>query len=298
MISIIIVTYNSIAVLPSCLRALSASQGANHFDVIVVDNASSDDTCAWLDTFITEDRHGYASITSIKLEENRGFAYANNRGLEQAAGDHLLLLNPDTEVEPTTILSIARLLDDDSGVGVAGCRLVLRDGRLDQACRRSFPTLWNSFTRMSGLSLLFPRSQWLASYNLTYLDEYQSYEVDCISGAFLMIRKIVYDTIGGLDEDFFMYGEDIDWCYRIKKSGYRVLYDGTVSTLHLKGANGGKRSDESLRSFYDTMLLYYQKHYAGSNIVIMQIIIKSVLWSLYQLNRVKNKLKYTGEYFR
>ena len=285
MISIIIVTYNSMGVLPNCLEALVSARGANAFELIVVDNASTDATRSWLQNYIQNDSYPFARVINLNLEENHGFAYANNRGLEKAAGEYFLLLNPDTEVSPFAIEKVLQRMMEDNAIGVAGCRLVLKDGRLDRACRRSFPNLWNSFTRLSGLSLLFPGSRLFSGYNLTYLDDTQAYEVDCVSGAFLMVSATVYKQVGGLDEDFFMYGEDIDWCYRIKQEGYKVWYEGSVVTLHLKGANGGKHSEESLRSFYDTMLLYYQKHYAQKGLRIIEIFVRFFLTVLFHTTR-------------
>ncbi len=284
MISIVIVTYNSLAVLPNCMEALERAQGAANFDVIVVDNASSDDTRDWLQSYVQIQGSSFARILTIDLDENHGFAYANNRGLEQAHGEYFLLLNPDTEVGPLAIQNVAQQMSRDTRIGVATCRLFLKDGKFDRACRRAFPTLWNSFTRLSGLSLLFPRSRLFAGYNLTFLDDSQCYEVDCVSGAFLMTTQAVYEQVGGLDEDFFMYGEDIDWCYRIKQQGYKVWYEGTVSTLHLKGANGGKHSKESLRSFYDTMLLYYQKHHMDKYPKVFELYLRISLSFMYHLH--------------
>ena len=140
---------------------------------------------------------------------------------------------------------------------------MLSDGRLDRACRRSFPTLWNSFARLSGLSLLFARSPLFAGYNLTYLPNDVNYAVDCVSGAFLIVSRAVYERVGGLNEDYFIYGEDIDWCYRIRSAGYQVWYKCSVVTVHHKGGNGGKRSAHSLYHFYNTMLIYYRKHHAA-----------------------------------
>lgn len=286
MLSIVLVTYNSIAVLPNCLQALACAQGADDFEVIVVDNGSTDETCAWLQEYRETSSYPFVRFDLLALSDNHGFAYANNRGLERATGDYFLLLNPDTEVSSQAISRVFRRMQEDDTIGVATCRLMLKNGKLDRACRRSFPTLWNSFTRLSGLSILFPKARLFCGYNLTYLNETSSYEVDCVSGAFLMTTRGVYEQVGGLDEDFFMYGEDIDWCYRIKQQGYKVWYEGSVITLHLKGANGGKHSKESLRSFYDTMLLYYEKHYGDRYPKYYMYILHLILFLLSQFNRM------------
>jgi N-acetylglucosaminyl-diphospho-decaprenol L-rhamnosyltransferase len=260
MISTIIVTYNSMNVLADCFTSLERSTVASEIELILVDNASTDGTSQLLQAYLA--RAGdlpYAAIRVLTLTDNRGYAYANNRGLEMARGETLLLLNPDTIVGQDTIQRCTESLYHQPGTGAVGCRLELPNGKLDRACRRSFPTLWNSATRFSGLSLLFPSSKWLARYNLTFLDEHGSYFVDTLCGAFIMVPRSVYDHVGGLDEAFFMYGEDIDWCYRIKHGGYDVWYNGAVTTVHFKGGNGGKRSRQSLHYFYDTMHVYYTK---------------------------------------
>ncbi|KPV42450.1 glycosyltransferase family 2 protein [Alicyclobacillus ferrooxydans] len=261
MISVILVTYNSMSVLPDCLASLEINPIASELEVVVADNASSDGTLRWLMEYQKSHSFLFASFQLLELKRNTGYAYANNRAIEQARGDMVLLLNPDTVVGSDAIVSCKEVLERDKQIGAIGCRLILRDGSLDRACKRSFPTLWNSFSRLSGLSLLFPRSRWLASYNLTYLDETKCYDVDCVSGAFMMVPASVISIVGALDEEFFMYGEDIDWCYRIKDAGYRVWYEGAATTLHLKGGNGGKSTTTSLLYFYGTMGMYYRKRH-------------------------------------
>lgn len=252
-------TYNSLSVLPECLRSLEMTAPPGDMEVIVVDNASNDGTIDYLEKYQRHGQHPFVSLQVLELDDNRGYAYANNRGIERCEGSVFLLLNPDTIVGPQAIDTCMRRLHSAAKIGAVGCRLELPSGMLDKACKRSFPTVWNSLLKFSGLSRIFPKSRFLANYNLSYLDEFGSYPVDCLCGAFLMVTRSVVDTVGMLDEDFFMYGEDIDWCYRIKKSGYDVWYEGGVTTVHCKGGNGGKKSRESLRHFYDTMHLYFIK---------------------------------------
>ncbi|WP_429726405.1 glycosyltransferase family 2 protein [Alicyclobacillus sendaiensis] len=260
LVSVIVVTHNSRGVLPACLASLERSTCAEDLEVIVVDNDSHDDTVAWIrDYQLGEQSKIFASFLFLPLGVNRGFAYANNRGIEQSNGKYILLLNPDTIVGERAIEVCVRRLREDSAIGAVGCRLELAGGKLDYACKRSLPTWWNSFCRFTRLSFLFPRSKYFAAYNLTYLDEYGSYEVECLSGAFMMVPRRVYDEVGGLDERFFMYGEDVDWCHRILRAGRRVWYEGSVTTLHLKGANGGRKTRKSKLAFYSSMFLYLSK---------------------------------------
>lgn len=280
-VSVVLVTYQSQDCLGACLASLRAAvRTCRDMEVILVDNASTDGTWAQIEAFAASEANSalFRSVRILRLEENRGYAFANNRGLEMASGDALLLLNPDTEVTPEAIpVCFDRLTGatESSGttgatvgeqrrgmLGAVGCRLELPDGRLDRAAKRSFPTLWNSFCKFSGLAALWPKSHLFGAYNLTWVPERASLEVDCVCGAFMMVTRDVVEKTGGFDEDYFLYGEDIDWCYRIREAGYRIWYEGSVTTLHRKGGNGGKRSAASLAHFYGTMALFFEKHYA------------------------------------
>ncbi|WP_081841390.1 glycosyltransferase family 2 protein [Alicyclobacillus macrosporangiidus] len=280
MISVVIVTYNSIQVLPDCLKSLEETSVSLGLEVILVDNCSSDGTWDWLIQY-QNSKPRLGRVKLIRLHENRGYSYANNRGAEIASGEILLLLNPDTIVGEKTIEICAESLLDDASIGAVGCRLLLPNGKLDKACRRSLPTLWNSFTRLSGLSMIFPKSHLFSRYNLTYLDQIGNYEVECICGAFFMIRKSTYELLHGLDEDYFMYGEDVDLCYRLRRAGYRIYYLGDAVTIHLKGANGGKRSALSLQHFYRTMLVYYDKHYSMKYPRLLRSLLSLVVRSMF-----------------
>ena len=150
---------------------------------------------------------------------------------------------------------------------MAGCKILNPDGTLQLACRRSFPGPWTSFCKVTGLSNLFPESRFFAKYNLTYLDPDQTYEVDAISGSFMMFRKEVYEKIGGLDEKFFMYGEDLDFCYRAQKSGYKVFYVHSTQIIHYKGESTKRSGLDETKIFYNAMHLFVKKHLSGSFLV-------------------------------
>ncbi|MCL6444331.1 MAG: glycosyltransferase family 2 protein [Alicyclobacillus sp.] len=259
-VSVVVLTYNSLKVLPECLASLERCTSASDLEVIVADNGSNDGTVDWLCAYeaIAKSKP-FARFVFLPLGKNRGFAYGNNRAMEQSSGEYILLLNPDTIVGERAIETCVARLRENPDIGAVGCRLTLPNGKLDLACRRSLPTLWNSFCRFSRLSFIFPRSRLFAGYNLTYLDEYGSYDVECLCGAFMMVPRRVYEAVGGLDEDFFMYGEDVDWCCRILRGGYRIRYEGSVETLHLKGGSGGRRTPRSKRAFYGAIWLYFTK---------------------------------------
>ncbi|MCF8567858.1 glycosyltransferase family 2 protein [Alicyclobacillus tolerans] len=262
MISVILVTFQSVDVLPQCLDSLERCSSSNELDIWIVDNQSTDGTWEWLIQYKNDQTvKPFLNLHFLRLGANKGYAYANNRALAKAQGDYFLLLNPDTIVSKDAIQACLDVMTANQSIGAATCRLELANGEMDRACRRSFPTLWNSFTYFSGLARVFHASSRFASYQLTYLDEFGSYPVDTVSGAFMLLSRVVYEQIGGFDEDYFMYGEDIDYCYRMKQNGYKVWYDGGVTTTHLKGGNGGKKSKASLFYFYDTMGIFFEKHY-------------------------------------
>lgn len=280
MITVVIVTYNSTYVLPTCIDSLERCTSVGDIELILVDNCSSDETWPWIESQFQRLRSTFASVIMKRLPDNRGYSYANNQGMKAANGSSILLLNPDTVVGPTSIEACVTALFMNKHIGAIGCRLEVPNGNLDLACKRSLPTLWNSFTRLTLLSRLFPRSALFASYNLTYLDDKGSYSVGSLCGAFLMVPRIVYEQVGGLDEKYFMYGEDIDWCRTIANSGHLIWYLGTETTIHLKGGNGGKRSPLSIRSFYDSMTIYFEKYYSYRYRTLTKVLIRMAIRTL------------------
>jgi len=258
---VVIVNYNTRDDLDRCLDTIAEASIGLSCQTIVVDNASSDGSVEMVRT-----RHPWATV--IEADHNGGYAYANNIGLRAAGfGEgtdiprYVLLLNPDTLLPPRALTQMVRFMDANPEIGISGPKLVRRDGSLDKACRRSFPTPAISFYRFSGLSKLFPKSQVFGQYNLTYLDANEQAEVDAVVGAFMLIRGEALAQAGLLDEAFFMYGEDIDLCYRIKQQGWRIVYHPQVTVLHLKGASSRKASDRAIAAFYDAMRIFHDKHY-------------------------------------
>ncbi len=268
-LSIIIVNYNVKEFLQNLLSSIEkASQNIN-CEVIVVDNASDDGSVELL-------KEKYPDVKKIFNPVNLGFSKANNLGMKLSTGKYILLLNPDTIISEDTFETMINFFRANSEVGLAGCKILNPDGTLQLACRRSFPGPWTSFCKVTGLSTLFPKSKLFARYNLTYLDENQSYEVDAISGSFMMIRKDVYEKIGGLDETFFMYGEDLDWCYRVQKAGYKVYYVHSTRIIHYKGESTKRSSLDETKVFYNAMHLFVKKHFASS--LIVEFILRSAIF--------------------
>jgi len=255
-LSIVIVNYSTRYLLRDCLHSVQASRGMADYEVIVVDNCSPDGSAEMV-------RQEFPQVRLIASTVNGGYAYANNLGLRQSQGRHLLLLNPDTVLPPTALLDMLAFVQEHPDAGVAGPKLVLADGSLDLACRRSFPSLDVAFYRLVGLSRRFPHSPLYNRYNLGYLDPDRVAEVDSVVGAFMWIRGEALKQAGLLDERFFAYAEDIDLCYRIKvEHGWKVYYNPSVVVTHYKGQSTRQRSTAMTIQFYRAMWLFHEKHYA------------------------------------
>ena len=267
-LSIIIVNYNVKVFLQNLLDSINKASANLQTEIIIVDNASDDGSVEFL-------REKYPSVKLIINKTNLGFGKANNLALREAKGKFILLLNPDTIVAEDTFIKIIEFFNQTPEAGLAGCKILNPDGTLQLPCRRSFPGPWTSFTKVTGLSTLFPKSKIFARYNLTYLDENESYEVDAISGSFMMMKKEVYDKVGGFDEQFFMYGEDLDLCYRIQKAGYKVYYVHSTQIIHYKGESTKRSSMDETKVFYNAMHLFVKKHLSSSFLV--EIILQSAI---------------------
>jgi hypothetical protein len=288
-LGIVIVNYNVIDLLRDCLKSVYASTGVS-FEVCVVDNASPDGSA---DMVARE----FPQVQLIRNQDNVGYAAANNLGLRffgfrdqgsgirdqglgigdqdairdrrYAIGDtrYALLLNPDTIVPPDAFAKMIQLMDQHPDLGIAGPKLVRSDGSLDLACRRSFPTPEVSFWRMTYLSKIFPRTKLFGRYNVTYLDADQPAEIDAVVGAFMLVRGQAIEQAGLLDEIFWMYGEDLDWAYRIKQQGWKVYYYPSVVVQHVKRASSGQSNAGAAKAKYEfdrAMWLFYRKHYQAT----------------------------------
>ncbi len=259
-LSIIIVSYNVKEFLQNLLQSINKSAGKLNVEVIVVDNASEDGT-------IESIAERFPEVKIIANETNVGFGKANNQAMKIAKGKYFLLINPDTIVREDTFTKMINFFESTPEAGMAGCKVLNPDGTLQLPCRRSFPGPWVSFTKISGLSKVFPKSKLFAKYNLTYLDENKTYTVDAISGSFMFLRREVYEKTAGFDEQFFMYGEDLDFCYRVKESGYKIYYYPETEIIHYKGESTKRSSIDETRVFYKAMSLFVEKHFASSWIV-------------------------------
>jgi GT2 family glycosyltransferase len=257
----------------------------------VVDNASHDGSLEKLQ----KDFANQAADDLIKFitnTENNGFAHANNLALKQTTAKYVLLLNSDTVILNDCLAKCMDYMEKDESIGALGCKVVLPDGKLDKACRRSFPTFSVSFYRMTGLSHLFPKSERFGRYNLTYLDENESYEVDSLVGAFMLVRSAAIDQVGLLDEEFFMYGEDIDWCFRIKARGWKIMYYSDAKIVHYKGGTKNKKETPILiYEFYRSMYIFYNIHYRDGYPLIITGATYMGIWGIYSIKLILNLLK-------
>jgi GT2 family glycosyltransferase len=255
-ISIIIVNYNVCEFLRGALASVrrSLAFGGLQGEIFVVDNASRDRSVEMV-------KQEFPEVKLFALQENIGFGKANNLALRESVGDYLLILNPDTILGEDTLPVMINFMKVHPKAGVSGCKLLNADGSFQISCRRGFPTPWASFTKLFGLSSFFPNSPRFAQYNLTYLPTDQTYEIDALAGAFMMISREAYEKTGGFDEDYFMYGEDIDLCYRIKKAGLEVIYVHSTSTIHFKGESTRRSVLNEDRVFYTAMRIFVNKHY-------------------------------------
>lgn len=252
-LSVIIVNYNVRPFLENALVSLRKAMANIKGEIFVVDNASDDGSVE-----IVQSK--FPKVHLLANSKNLGFAAANNLALRRSRGKYILLINPDTIVQEDTLRTMIDFFDKNPDVGLAGCKILNPDGTLELASRRSFPTPWVAFTKIIGLSTLFPNTKMFGKYNLTYLHPDETYEVDAVSGSFMFLRREVYENVGELDEQFFMYGEDIDWCYRIQQAGWKIFYVHSTQIIHYKGESV-KRSDvDELRLFYDAMHLFVKKH--------------------------------------
>lgn len=266
-LSIVIVSYNTRDLTRECIQSIFDNVKTINFEVIVVDNNSSDDSVSVL-------RKTFPSIQLVALEDNLGFSKANNKGVAVAKGRYVLFLNSDTVVYPGALEHMVEFMDHNEKAGAATCYLKMPNGKLDDAAHRGFPTPWNALTHFSGISKIFSKSTTLNGYHMGWKDLDKVHEIDALAGAFMIVRRKAGEEVGWWDEDYFFYGEDIDFCYMLKQKGWKVYFVPTVSILHYKGASGGiKKESKTITTAsretkkrvtiarFNAMKIFYSKHY-------------------------------------
>lgn len=268
-LSIILVSYNGQVWLEKCLNSLvhlhgwQTDQRSNPFEVILVDNASEQDIVGWV-------QKKYPWVKTVALAENRGFSAGNNVGLQRASADTVMLLNTDTEFAPDTdLLGLVERLQRQPQAAALTPKVVLTDGSLDHACHRGFPTPWNAVMYFSGIARVLPWFPPVAGYRQSWKNLNRPHQIDACSGAAMLVKKAAIEEVGYLDESYFMYAEDIDWCYRFKQAGWEIWYDPSVVITHHKHKSGmgGKQvawevKERTISAFYDTMKQFFRKFYS------------------------------------
>lgn len=268
-VSIVIVNYRVKFFLEQTIR--SAQEALRHLDgeIIVIDNNSGDDSIPFL-------KQRFPDVIYIENTENVGFARANNQGFEIANGKYTLILNPDTIIGERTILDCINWYESHPDCGGIGVMMSDGNGVFLPESKRSFPTPWVSFCKIFGLSALFPYSPYFAKYHLRYLSKEQPHKVDILAGAYIFVRTDILRKCQGFDNDFFMYGEDIDLSYRFTKAGYQNYYIPTP-IIHYKGESTKKDSMKYVRVFYEAMLIFYRKNYPNYS-KLYYFFIKFAVW--------------------
>lgn len=285
-LSVIIVNYKVKHYLEQCLRSVAEASRGIAVEVIVVDNASGDGSVEYL-------RERFPDVTIIASEENLGFARANNLAIRNSHGQYVLLLNPDTIVAEDTFRDFISFMDSTPDAGGCGAYMLHTDGSFAPESRRGLPTPFVAFCKMSGLASLLPKSRTFGRYYMRYLNENEVNRIEIMSGAFMFLRRDALDKAGLLDEDFFMYGEDIDLSYRILKAGYNNYFLPS-RILHYKGESTVKSSYRYVHTFYRAMELFFNKHYAHYSI-LLSLPIKLAIWGRAMLAYAGNQFKHRNE---
>ena len=262
-VSVIIVSYNVKQYVTHCIETVLSSDFIGEKDIIVVDNNSFDETSQSI-------RNNFPDVKLIAKRKNVGFGKAVNLAAETAKGQYLLILNPDTIIQENTISTFVNYLKTHPEVGLIGPKIMNPDGTLQLTCKRSFPTLRVALPKLLGLSKIFPKTKWAGKYNLTYLDPNKIHSVDAVSGSCMFVRKTLFHEIDGFDEQFFLFGEDLDLCYRMKQMGHEIHYVPSTQILHYKGESVKFAPYDSISAFYNAMILFYKKHFSKNKHILFR----------------------------
>ncbi|HEY9788608.1 MAG TPA: glycosyltransferase family 2 protein [Candidatus Obscuribacterales bacterium] len=270
-VSIVIVNWKTPGLLARCLDSLKQDPGFDDFETWVVDNNSEDESLEML-------ARRYPEVKVIANKANLGFSKACNQVIPIASHPYILLLNPDAVITGQAITKMANFLEQHPECGAVGPKVLNPDGTLQLACRRSFPSPKAAFFRLTYLSKLFPKSRLVSQYNLTFENPDQVHEVDALSGSCMMVCRQAVDRVGLLDEDIFMFGEDIDWCWRIKQAGYRVYYLPDAVVYHIHGASSRLRPVGATINLHKGMEVFYRKHLAPKHHPLFNCLVYLAIW--------------------
>ena len=285
-LSVVIVNYNVVFFLEQCLNSVFAASKNLNVQIFVVDNNSVDGSINML-------KENFSSVVLIENKENVGFSKANNQAIKRANSPYVLLLNPDTVIEEDTFDKCIDFMNSNTDCGGLGLRMLDGKGNFLPESKRGFPSPSVAFYKIFGLSYLFPKSQKFGWYHLGFLSEFEVNEVDVLSGAFMLLRTETLEKVGLLDEQFFMYGEDIDLSYRIKLGGYKNYYFPETKIIHYKGESTKKSSVNYVFVFYKAMILFAKKHFSNKNANLFSFAINLAIYmraSLSLINRFVKKI--------
>ena len=284
-LSIVIVSYNTVNLLRDCLSSVIQNTENIGYEIWVVDNQSKDGSADMVES-------EFPQVKLIRNSINGGFSQANNLAIRQCGeSKYVLILNPDTIVPKGTLVECVDFMEKDKEIGCLGCKVVKVDGTLDKACKRGFPSPWNSLCYLMKLDKLFPKKKKFGGYNAMFIHEDEESEIDSLVGAFMMLRKEAIEQVGLLDETFFMYGEDIDWCYRIKQAGWKNYYHPKVRIVHYKGESSKKQSTRMIGEFHKAMFIFYNKHYKNKYNIIVNLLTYLGIYSKWGLSLTMNATK-------
>jgi O-antigen biosynthesis protein len=287
LLSVIIVNYNVKYFLEYCLCSVVKALKNMEGEIFVVDNNSTDDSKSFFD-------NKFPQVKFTWNTKNEGFAKANNIALQQASGDYILFLNPDTIVPEDCFEKCISFIQSKKNTIACGIKMIDGSGRFLKESKRAFPSPMTSLYKLSGLTRIFPKSKKISKYHLGYLDENVNNEVDVLAGAFMMVPKKVIDSVGGFDESFFMYGEDIDLSYRIQKAGYKNFYFAESSIIHFKGESTKKGGLNYVKMFYKAMSVFAKKHYGGTKAGLFNFFIQTAIFIRAVLSAIGRFLKWIG----
>lgn len=271
-LSIVIVNYNVKYFLEQALYSVRKACNGIDAEIIVVDNNSVDGSCEMVKHKFTND------VKLIENKENVGFSKANNQAIKIAKGEYILLLNPDTVVDEACFSKVINFMDKTPDAGSVGVKMIDGSGKYLPESKRGLPTPDVAFYKIFGLAALFPKSKKFGKYHLGFLDKNETHQVDVLAGAFMMLRKSVLNKIGLLDEDYFMYGEDIDLSYRVTKAGFFNYYFADTTIIHYKGESTKKTSVNFVFTFYRAMIIFAQKHYSQKHAQTFGLLINFAIY--------------------
>ncbi|RXR18385.1 glycosyltransferase family 2 protein [Flavobacterium amnicola] len=287
-LSIIILNYNVRYFLEQCVLSVQKAIQDIDGEIIVVDNNSSDDSCAMM-------KQRFPNVKLIENKENLGFPKGNNIGVAEAKGEYICILNPDTVVaEDTFSKVIARYEAISSSVGIIGCKLIDGTGNFLPECKRGVPTPWVALTKIFGLYQFFPKSSLFNKYYAQHLSESESGKVDILVGAFMVMKRELYLEVGGFDENCFMYSDDIDLSYMVLKSGNSNFYFHETSVIHYKGEST-VRDEKYVQRFREAMQFFYKKHFGGSFLFNVLMKIGAFVFSIVKKSQQKNTIRKTDK---